>query len=406
MIGSPPSYRALLRVPGFPALILGTLLARTALTMLQIALVLFVLRDYHSPTLAGLASFLWVFPGLMVSPIAGALLDRHGRVRLIVLDYAVQFLAFCLAAGLALAGRLPAAALLAIVGCASLTGILSTTGGRTLFPMLVPERLWERANALDSQGYVVSSLLGPPIAALLVSTLGGARALVVCALVVAAAAFAMRAVPEPAAQPPAGSILRNALAGVRYVLRSASLRGLAIAVTSYNVGFGIFTIALPVLVLDRLHQPPLMVGLYYTLSGLVGIVAGLLAGRLPIAGRERQMMAAANLLTLLAWLPLPNAGSILVVFASALVLGLSAGPFDIAMFTLRQRRTDPAWYGRAFAVSMSLNYAGAPVGSALAGPLIGWSLTGALWLIVGLVAVTSILPLALVPKHEPASVPV
>jgi hypothetical protein len=37
---------------------------------------------------------------------------------------------------------------------------------------------------------------------------------------------------------------------------------------------------------------------------------------------------------------------------------------------MRQRRTDPAWYGRAFAVSMGLNWAGQPIGSAISGPLI------------------------------------
>jgi hypothetical protein len=40
------------------------------------------------------------------------------------------------------------------------------------------------------------------------------------------------------------------------------------------------------------------------------------------------------------------------------------------MFSMRQRRTDPAWYGRAFAVSMGLNWAGQPIGSAISGPLI------------------------------------
>jgi len=38
---------------------------------------------------------------------------------------------------------------------------------------------------------------------------------------------------------------------------------------------------------------------------------------------------------------------------------------------MRQRRTDPAWFGRAFAISMSLNWMGSPIGSAVAGPLIG-----------------------------------
>jgi hypothetical protein len=43
----------------------------------------------------------------------------------------------------------------------------------------------------------------------------------------------------------------------------------------------------------------------------------------------------------------------LVVVEMALV-GLLIGPMDIALFTVRQRRTDPAWTGRAFAVSLLL----------------------------------------------------
>jgi len=44
------------------------------------------------------------------------------------------------------------------------------------------------------------------------------------------------------------------------------------------------------------------------------------------------------------------------------------------MFTMRQRRTDPAWMGRAFAVSMSFNFAGFPIGSAIGGILAGQSI--------------------------------
>ena len=65
----------------------GTVLARTAGSLWQIALVLFVLQRFHSPALAGAATFLGIVPGLAVSPIAGALLDRHGRLRMILLDY-------------------------------------------------------------------------------------------------------------------------------------------------------------------------------------------------------------------------------------------------------------------------------------------------------------------------------
>jgi len=100
-------------------------------------------------------------PACSSSPIAGALLDRHGRVKLMVVDYVVAGLALALIVGLGAADVLSEVLLLAIVTVMSLTFPLSTTGVRTMFPLIVPRPLWERANAVDSNGYVVSSILVP-----------------------------------------------------------------------------------------------------------------------------------------------------------------------------------------------------------------------------------------------------
>ena len=54
--------------------------------MWTVGIVLFALERYHSPSIAGISIFVLIFPGLTVSPIAGALLDRHGRKRLMRLD--------------------------------------------------------------------------------------------------------------------------------------------------------------------------------------------------------------------------------------------------------------------------------------------------------------------------------
>ena len=62
---------------------------------------------------------------------------------------------------LALAHTLSVPVLFAITIVSSLTSILSQTGLRSLFPLLVPERLWERVNAIDSNGYLVATIVGP-----------------------------------------------------------------------------------------------------------------------------------------------------------------------------------------------------------------------------------------------------
>ena len=64
--------------------------------------------------------------------------------------------------------------------------------------------------------------------------------------------------------------------------------------------------------------------------------------------------------------------------------GFLQGPADIALFTVRQRRTDVAWMGRAFAVSMAFNFLGYPTGAVIAGVLAATSIEASI--IVGVAA--------------------
>jgi predicted MFS family arabinose efflux permease len=372
--------------------------------MVSVALILFVLGRYHSPQLAGATAFFAILPGLLVSPLAGALLDRRGRARFVVLDYMIAACSIGLIALLSALHSLPPPLLLTIVGLASLTNPLSSAGARSLFPILVPRNLWERANALDSSGHVFASLVGAPLAGAFVGWLGGEWALTAAAVVFVLAAVVMLRLPDPAtASSSHGPFLRNAWLGLRYVMRNPTLRGLALTLSTYNMSFGILEIALPVLVLSRLHMGPATVGFMWGGLGAAGLVSALVAGRLASRGKERHMMFGAILVSAVAMSTLPFATSWIVVAVAVSVVGAGNGPFDIGLFTLRQRRTDPAWFGRAFAVSMSVNYIGSPVGSALAGPLIGWTLNAALWTAVLLALVAAVFAIRAIPSESGAA---
>jgi predicted MFS family arabinose efflux permease len=121
-------------------------------------------------------------------------------------------------------------------------------------------------------------------------------------------------------------------------------------------------------------------------------------------GRERQLMAAAVAGVGLAMAALPGAGSVGLVAVALIAIAVVSTPFDISFLTLRQRRTDPAQFGRAFAVSVSLNSAGSPIGSALAGTLIAWSLAGALWFAVAAMLVAALFPLLVIPAEAKSPV--
>jgi MFS family permease len=379
LLDAPVTYRALFAVPGFRRLAGATVVARTGSTMQALVLVLFVLARFHSPTLAGLVVFLSIVPGLMLSPLAGALLDRHRRMLLIKSDYAIAGAVLALLVGLDASGRLPAAVLLVMVAVGSLTNPLSNSGTRSLFPLIVPRALWDRANAVDSGAYVVASIAGPAAAGLVFGVWGARAALLLTALLFALGFVLLLLVSEPALERAAtGSLTGDALAGLRYVLRHRQLRGLAVATSVMNIGFGILSVGLPVLLLTQLHLGAASVGAMYAVMGATGLVATLLAGRVPSERREERFIVAGCVLAAVGMVIMLIAasagGGLVVVGVGMAVFGVSQGPYDVGMFSLRQRVTPAAWMGRAFAVSMSLNFIGMPIGSAIAGPVVEHSL--------------------------------
>ena len=396
-----PSYRRLFAIPGFPRLVASMMLARTAGQMVALILILLALQEYGSAELAGLVTFLAVAPGIVGSPIAGALLDRHGRTRLVVLDYFIAAASLALIAGLAAGDALPVPALLLIVTVSSLTQPLSNTGVRTLFPLIVPKPMWERANAIDSNGYVVASIVGPALAGGLVAGLGAPTALAVTASIFAVAGVVAIGLRDPATRTDTGRLLADAWRGLVYVGRHPTLRALALSVSTANLGWGIFFLTLPVLVLQEFGGGPEFVGLLFAVLGLSGSVAVLLMGRVSTLGRERQLLGGSMLghaaaFALLLLFPSPIVAAIAMV-----ALGISSGPFDIVLFTLRQRRTDAAWLGRAFAVSMALNFAGFPIGSAIGGAVVPISIAAALALAILFQIVGAVFSMVTIPAEEP-----
>ena len=364
------SYRALFAVPYFARLVVGMQIARIAQSMLGVTIVLFTLKTYESAALSGIATFFAIFPGLLVSPIAGALLDRHGRTRLVALDYFIALICLTSIGTLALQNMLPAWLLILIVAVASLTAPLSNTGLRSLFPIIVPRHLWERVNALDSTGYVIATIIGPALAAGLVATLGGAVTFIAVGLSYGVAAIEIARAPEPPTKiASTGKLGVDAWQGLLYTWRNRTLRGLGFSISMLNLGNGALTIIVPVIVLQQLRLDEAVVGPVIAVQGVTGIISAFFFGRLDSRDRERLMLAVPSILMGIVMAVLLINSNLLALLVVMAIIGFLNGPIDIALFTLRQRRTDPTWTGRAFAVSMAFNYVGTPVGSAIAGAM-------------------------------------
>lgn len=393
------SYRGLFALPTFPRLAAATVLGRTGGNLWQIALILFVLQRFHSPALAGFAAFLSVVPGLIISPLAGALLDRHGRVRLILLDYSVGVVALSLLATLSLLRHLGPGLMLIIVALGSLTGPLTASGTRALFPLVVPRALWDRANAVDSGSQAVATVIGPALAGFFVAWFGGEGAFLITAGFFVASGIVMLRVRDPQTTPSSNdSLLRASWQAVVYVVRHPTLRGVVFTLWASNIPAGILSVAIPVLALRSFHWGAGGVGLLWTVAGVTTIIAGTFVGSINTEGRERPIIAVGLGIAALGCVLTVARTPVAVILAMAL-FGLASGPIDIGLFALRQRRTDPRLFGRVFAVSMALNFAGIPVGSALGGPVVAHSISLALLLAAGVSVVGCVMPFLTIPDR-------
>jgi MFS family permease len=367
---APPRQPGLAAQPGYPAFLLAATLARLASEMFPVAAVLLVLDRTGRPGLAGAVVAATTLPAVVTGPVLGAWLDRTSRRRVALASNQV-LLAASLLGILAAAGRVPGWALLLLAATAGVTGPLATGGYTSMIPVLVPERLLARANALEASSFNTAAIAGPAVAGVVAATAGPTRAVLAEAVLAGLALPAIARLPRVA--PPAGdhpAPLATAIRqGLAHLARTPVLRGVTVATAVGMGGTGLLTLALPFWA-ERLGAG--RAGAGYLWAALeTGAIAGALAAARPTAAWPPQRVVLAGLglfgLVLAAW---PLAPSFPAALALVALAGLAEGPAFAATFATRQRWSPPSLRGQIFTTAASLKLGAFAVGAALAGPVL------------------------------------
>jgi MFS family permease len=379
---SPLSYKHVLALPGVGSLVVAASLYRLASMMFLLTIVLHALQHFGSPQFAGWLAFAAVLPGLVISPFAGALLDRWGANRAFLLDLTASA---AIVAAIVICEYFDSRRPLVILGlaaCYSLTSPFGIAGIRTLLPRLVPLPARDRANALDTSIHSVVDVVGPSVGGVLVAAVGTTNTIAVIALLFLVAAIMASRIPKVSLSAHAeAGLLRDAIAGLKLVALSPTLRGLAVGYSLHQITWGILFVAVPALILKELggaNFASAVAGFLWAIVGIFGGLAALAAGSLRTQGRERHVMALGMMLAAIAAWPVASEFGLTGIVVGLAISGMASGPIDVALLTLRQSRTPPEILGRVTAVSYSLNVIGFPIGSAIGGSLIQSSTTIAL----------------------------
>src|SRR5215216_3877609 len=381
---APPRPGGLPAQPGYPAFLLAATLARLATEMFPVAAVLLVLDRTGRPGLAGAVVAATTLPAVVTGPVLGAWLDRTSRRRLALASNQV-LLAASLLGILAAAGRAPGWALLLLAALAGITGPLATGGYTSMIPVLVPERLLARANALEASSFNTAAIAGPAVAGVVAATAGPAGA------VLAEAALAGLALPAIGQ-------------GLAHLARTPVLRGVTVATAVGMGGTGLLTLALPFWA-ERLGAG--RAGAGYLFAALeAGAIAGALTAARPAASWPPQRVVLAGLglfgLVVAAWPLAPSFGAALGLVA---VAGMVEGPAFAATFATRQRWSPPALRGQIFTTAASLKLGMFAIGSAVAGPALGVAGVGGILVAAGAVQLLGVALGSATGARDPAQAP-
>ena len=352
---------------------------------LMIALPVFVFQLTGSALTTSTVFVVELVPGLIAGQLAGVVVDRWDRRRILVVSGIVQ--AACLVPLLAVtADRLWIVYLVAAVQ--SCLARLCSPAKAALVPSVVESDELPAANSLSAVGDNLARLVGSPLGGLALQLVGLPGVVVLDALTYLASSALIAGVRvRPAATPPTGDggtapgtapsgpgrIVTDWLDGLATIRRDARLRAvLAIGALS-QLSQGIFVVLFVVFVLDRLGGTPGDVGLIRGVQAIGGIAGGLLVGAIARRTSSRDLIGwgfvAFGLLSLTTWnLPIVTTaiGFYLGLFVAVGVPGVAT---MTGLMTTVQSVTPPTHLGRVFATFETAAGALAAVGVLAAGAL-------------------------------------
>ncbi len=295
----------------------GTSLVGTWLT--RVAMSWLVYRLTGSELLLGVVGFAGQIPTFLLAPLAGVLVDRTDRRRLLVLTQALAMIQSAALAALTVSGLITVREIVALALFQGMINAFDTPGRQAFVVQMVESRQdLPNAIALNSSMVNTARLLGPAVAGVLIAVVGEGWCFAIDSasyLAVIASLVAMRLVREPRPTTGKAQVLADLSEGVRYVAGFAPIRAILLLLAFVSLTAMPYAVLMPVFASQVLHGGPHTFGVLMACTGV-----GALAGALWLASR-RSVLGLGRLIALAGG----SFGSALVAFSFSRWVWLS-GP--------------------------------------------------------------------------------
>ncbi len=361
----------------------------------QFAITWWMTKATGSATVLATATLFAVLPGVILGPLAGVLVDRWNRRRIIMIADGVGAAGAALLMLLFWAGAIQLWHVYVITFVRSLAGTFHFAAVQSSTSLMVPEAQLARVAGMNQTVQGINMVVAPPLGALLLEVLAlhGMMAIDVITALLAVGLVFFITIPQPPGTRPVGkqlSILADLRTGLRYIWNWPGLFMALLLSSLLNFLLGPAFSLLPILVTRHFQGTAIHFATLNTTLGIGFVVGGII---LSIWGGFKR-----RIYTAVSGIAGMSVGALLIALAPAdsywiAVVGMAIfgilnpianGPFMAIM----QAVVAPEMQGRFFTVMMTMSQGMVPLGLLLAGPVADafgvqfWFLIGALGLLV------------------------
>lgn len=396
------------RVHGLKALYASTAVSSLGDGIFVAAVPLATAALTRDPTAVAVVSASEMVPWLVVTPVAGALVDRwRHRVTMIVADLARGGL-LALLTVLVFTGA-ASVPVLAAVACVVMIGtIFFDTASQAVIADLAhrdPATL-NRANGVMSSTSRTGDLVGPPVGSAVFAllswvpfALNGLSFVVSAAFVACLPRTTKGQQKDGEEQLPLGKAIAE---GARWLARHRQLRTLCLAIAVANLAYSAALSTFVLYAQEDLGVSTAGYGLLLSAGAVGGIAGGFVAA--PILGRlgDLKSLTAGILAQALAWAAIAMTNTPVVAGVAMALASLGTAITTVVVVGARQRLTPPEMLGRVTATFRTLGVGALPAGAAAGGVLASaWGLKAPLIAAAALVLALLIPVLITQPGEQP-----
>ena len=354
----------------FSVLWIGQLVSWLGSGLTGFALPVWIYQKTGSAEAFGLLFFAATVPAVLMSPFAGALVDRWDRKKVLLFSDAIAALMTLAIAALVFTDSFQIWHLFVISVVGSAVGTFADPAFTATMGVLVPRQHFTRASGLLQTSAAVNGILTPLLAGVLVSTIGLGGILVIdfVTFLVAVGTLAMVRIPRPpASNAPRRPLLREAHDGWVFVRSHRGLLLLLLYFPVVNLFAGMVNPLFSPMVLS--FATPAELGLVVSVTSMGMLLGGVLLSTWggPVRRVRGLVMGQALAAVCLAviglrpWLPL--------VAAAMFVNMLLAPTAQASSQAVWLSKTPQEMMGRVLAIRRMLALSTTPIAALACGPL-------------------------------------